>query len=173
MKVLTAVAAGLILNAFGAAAVSAQYYGSESSRRYYYGRTDSGRTDNWWRAQRIVREAYLNVLGREPDRSGLRQYTDAMVHRGWSEADVRRSLRSSDEYRERFGWRSGYTSYGRAGYMADGRATSIVRRAYLDVVGREPDSVGMREYTRRIVRDGWTERDVRRALRDTYRNTGY
>jgi hypothetical protein len=29
----------------------------------------------------------------------------------------------------------------------------MVRRAYLDVLGREPDRVGMREYTMRVMRD--------------------
>jgi hypothetical protein len=54
-------------------------------------------------ARQMVRQAYRDVLRREPDQSGLRQYTDAMVSRGWSEADVRRSLQQSDEYAQRFG----------------------------------------------------------------------
>jgi hypothetical protein len=149
MKFLTAVAAASILNVSGAAAVTAQYY-PEPSRRY-------GHTDDWWRAERIVREAYLDVLGREPDRAGLRQYADAIVNRDWSEADVRRSLRASSEYRDRAG--------SSRGSLLDARAASIVRRAYRDVLGREPDAEGMREYTTRILRDGWTENDVRRALR--------
>ncbi len=52
------------------------------------------------------------------------------------------------------------------------QAESIVRRAYLNVLGREPDAVGLRDYTTRVLRDGWTERDVVRALRssDEYRS---
>ena len=63
-------------------------------------------------ARQIVRQAYRDVLRREPDQSGLRQYMDAMLNRGWSEQDVRRSLQQSDEYAQRFG----YSRYGWRGY---------------------------------------------------------
>jgi hypothetical protein len=56
-----------------------------------------------WEAQQVVRQAYLDVLRREPDPSGMRQYTNAILREGWSAADVRRSLATSDEYAERFG----------------------------------------------------------------------
>ena len=55
-------------------------------------------------ARQMVRQAYRDVLRREPDRSGLRQYMDAMVNRNWSYDDVRRSLMQSDEYAQRFGY---------------------------------------------------------------------
>jgi uncharacterized protein DUF4214 len=62
-------------------------------------------------ARQMVRQAYRDVLRREPDRSGLRQYMDAMVNRGWSYDDVRRSLLESDEYVQRFGYNNrGYNS---------------------------------------------------------------
>jgi hypothetical protein len=60
-------------------------------------------TENRWEVRQIVRQAYREILRREPDASGLRQYTSAMLYEGWSEADVRRSLANSREYRERFG----------------------------------------------------------------------
>jgi hypothetical protein len=145
MRILTAIATGMILTVGGgAAAVRAHYY--EPPRRYAPPSTP-------WQAEQVVRQAYLDVLGREPDRSGLRQYADAVLNRGWSEEDVRQSLRSSPEYEER------------------GRAAAMVRRAYRDVLGRDPDPAGMREYTARVLRDGWTERDLERALRssDEYR----
>ena len=44
-------------------------------------------------------------------------------------------------------------------------AEAIVRRAYDDILEREPDPVGMRTYRSRIIDDGWTEQDVREALR--------
>jgi hypothetical protein len=63
-------------------------------------------------ARQMVRQAYREILRREPDRSGLRQYMDAMVNRGWSYADVRRSLLESDEYAQRFGYsRSNWRGY--------------------------------------------------------------
>ena len=68
-------------------------------------------------ARQIVRQAYRDVLRREPDASGLREYMDAMINRGWSEADVRRSLQQSDEYAQRFGsYRYGSSRYGWRGY---------------------------------------------------------
>jgi len=108
--VLTGVA-GLMLNA-GAGVASAQViyreapprvYREVPSRRYYV-------ADNRYAAQHVVRQAYRDVLRREPDRSGLRQYVNAMVYEGWSESDVRRSLANSQEYRQRFG-RVGYWRY--------------------------------------------------------------
>lgn len=163
----TTIAAGLILNvAFGSAIARAQYPPSFEPRGAY--RQSSGA----WQAERIVRQAYLDILRREPDRSGLRQYTDAMLNRGWSEEEVRRSLLESDEYRTlaRRGHRRGYgndDAY-RYGNGYDARAEAIVRRAYRDALGREPDPWGMREYTRRVVRDGWTESDVERAISLSY-----
>jgi len=41
----------------------------------------------------------------------------------------------------------------------------IVRRAYQDILNREPDSSGMRMYRSHIIDDGWTETQVRDALR--------
>jgi hypothetical protein len=56
-------------------------------------------------------------------------------------------------------------SYGGSGsgsYEDPGR---IVRRAYRDILDREPDSNGMRLYRSRILDDGWSETQVRDALR--------
>jgi len=44
-------------------------------------------------------------------------------------------------------------------------AERIVRRAYEDVLQREPDPVGMRTYRSRIIDDNWTEQQVRDDLR--------
>ncbi len=41
----------------------------------------------------------------------------------------------------------------------------IVRRAYQDILERDPDPVGMRTYHSHIIDDGWTEQEVRDALR--------
>jgi hypothetical protein len=43
----------------------------------------------------------------------------------------------------------------------------IVRRAYRDVLNREPDWQGLRLYRSRIVDDGWSEAQVREALRSS------
>jgi hypothetical protein len=44
-------------------------------------------------------------------------------------------------------------------------AEAIVRRAYQDVLERDPDPVGMRTYRSLIIDEGWTEQQVREALR--------
>src|SRR5262249_40457624 len=41
----------------------------------------------------------------------------------------------------------------------------FVRRAYEDILGREPDTDGLRLYRSRIIDEGWSESDVREALR--------
>lgn len=44
-------------------------------------------------------------------------------------------------------------------------ADRVVRRAYQDVLNRDPDTEGLRLYRSRIIDDGWTEQQVREALR--------
>lgn len=44
---------------------------------------------------------------------------------------------------------------------------AIVRRAYQDVLERDPDPAGMRTYRSHIIDDGWTEQQVREALRQS------
>jgi uncharacterized protein DUF4214 len=109
MKARTAVLTGLtglMLSAGMGSVASAQpvyrYRDSVFARRYM--------SDEQWQAERVVRQAYRDVLRREPDPVGLRDYTNAMLRRGWSAADVRRALARSPEYAQRFGGR--YPWYG-------------------------------------------------------------
>jgi len=43
----------------------------------------------------------------------------------------------------------------------------IVRRAYQDILERDPDPAGMRIYRSHIIDDGWTEQQVREDLRNS------
>jgi len=52
------------------------------------------------RAREVVRRAYLSVLKREPD-AGSRGYVDRVMRDHWTQADVERELRKSDEFRHR------------------------------------------------------------------------
>ncbi len=45
--------------------------------------------------------------------------------------------------------------------------TAIVERAYEDVLGRKVDNAGMRMFRSKIIDEGWTEQQVRAALRDS------
>ena len=59
------------------------------------------------------------------------------------------------------GDRSGSSGSGHHG----GDADVIVRRAYDDILHRKPDTDGLRLYRSHIIDDGWSEQDVREALR--------
>lgn len=101
---------------------------------------------------RIIRRAYQDVLGREPDAGGLRQYRSRIIDDDWSEEQIRESLRNSPEYREK-------TTMTRA------KAEQIVRNAYLAVLKREPDAAGSQGYINSVLRDNWSQQDVERELR--------
>lgn len=57
------------------------------------------------------------------------------------------------------------TGSGRRAVRAERKPRSNCRRAYQDILDREPDSAGLRLYRSRIIDDGWTEAQVRDALR--------
>jgi Domain of unknown function (DUF4214) len=122
-------------------------------RRDLSGRTDYQRYSSRGRSIRpdaIVRRAYQDILGRDPDPEGLSSYRSKIIDEGWSERDVREALRNSAEY----------ASTERRNASAD----RIIRRAYLDILHREPDPGGLETYRRNIVENGWDEHDVRQAL---------
>ena len=48
-----------------------------------------------------------------------------------------------------------------------GNVEQVIRRAYQDILQRDPDQSGMRTYRSRMIDDGWTEQDVRQALRES------
>ncbi len=100
----------------------------------------------------IVKRAYFDLLAREVDPKGLRGYRSLIIDQGWTEVMVREDIRNSDEFR-----REG--------------AERIVRRAYLDVLGREVDASGLQTFRTNLLEKNWTEGDVRDALRksDEYR----
>jgi hypothetical protein len=64
-------------------------------------RVDDRRTDDRRevvRAEEIVRRAYLAVLRREPD-AASRGWVDRVLRDNWTQADVERELRRSEEFR--------------------------------------------------------------------------
>ena len=109
-------------------------------------------------ADKIIRRAYQDVLGREPDTNGLYSYRNKVLNQGWDEHDVREALRKSPEFRQK-------------NAMTREQAEQVVRRAYESVLGREPDA-GSRGYVDHVLRDHWSEADVARELRnsDEYRS---
>ncbi len=101
----------------------------------------------------VIKRAYRDLLGRDPDEGDLRTYRNRMIDQGWTEAMLRDHLQHGEEFR-----REG--------------ADRIVRRAYLEVLGREVDASGLNQYRKAILQKNWTEGDVRDDLRRSaeYRN---
>lgn len=46
----------------------------------------------------------------------------------------------------------------------------VIRRAYQDILQREPDTAGLRAYRSRMIDEGWSEQQVREALRTSPEN---
>lgn len=99
---------------------------------------------------KIVR-AWKVVLGREPDLNGLERYRRTVVDRHYTQEDIERDLRKGPEFAE--------------------RAEQLVRRAYLDLLGREADHDGLEYFKRKLI-DGWNDGQVREALKKSpeYKN---
>lgn len=131
--------------------VSTSWNDRISSLRVEVRRRDEPKAD----PDTIIKRGYRDLLGREPDPAGFRDYRSLIIDQGWTETMVRDNIRRSDEFR-----REG--------------ADRIVRRAYLDVLGRETDPDGLRLYRGKVLDKNWTEGDVRDALRksDEYRKIG-
>lgn len=93
----------------------------------------------------LIHRAYRDVLNRAPDPEGLRLYRHRLINEGWSERDVIQHLQRSREARA---------------VSAD----EAIRRAYEEVLGREPDARGLAHY-RSKWREGWTQGQIRDDLR--------
>jgi hypothetical protein len=114
------------------------------------------RYDYSWEDE-VIRDAFRDIMRRQPTGAELRRYRNLMVDDGWNEWEVREDIR--DQSRDnRFGRQSGRQA---------NDPDSIVRRAYRDILGREPDAAGLREYRNKIQDDGWSEDQVRQALRSS------
>lgn len=120
--------------------------------------TEKDQNSRRQQADKIIRRAYQDVLGREPDPNGMSLYRNKILDQGWDEHDVREALKRSPENRQK-------------NQISQKDAEKIVRRAYLSVLRREPDP-GSRGYVERVLADHWSEQDIARELRnsDEYRN---
>jgi peptidase inhibitor family I36 len=99
---------------------------------------------------RIVRQAYREVLNREPDPQGMEIYRNHMLRDGWNDDKVRQSLKSSPEYAQKGG-------------TTVEKAQEVVRRAYLSVLKREPDPAS-KTFVEKVM-SGWSQQDVENELR--------
>jgi hypothetical protein len=53
---------------------------------------------------------------------------------------------------------------GPAGNIGPANVDAIVRRAYQDLLHREPDAGGLQQYKDRMLKDGWSEDQVRQSI---------
>ncbi len=96
--------------------------------------------------EKIIKDSFKGLLGREPDAGELRDFRSRMKDQGWTERMLRDHLRTEEHYRNE-------------------AAELIVRRAYREVLGREVDPSGLKQYSWAVREKGWTESDVRDDLR--------
>lgn len=112
-------------------------------------------TGLWGHAQdyeRIITRAYEDILGRQPDKEGMRHFRSRMIDERWDESQVRSALRESEEYLLR-------------------QIDVVINRAYDDLLRRKPDRNGQETYRRKMLREGWDEQRVRQDIMnsDEYR----
>ena len=80
---------------------------------------------------------------------------------GYEEGNPRGTSGSYERGRQR-----GYGSYGSYGPMTRDQAQAIVRSAYQNVLGREPDP-GSAGYVDRVFNDHWSQQQVENELRNS------
>jgi hypothetical protein len=97
---------------------------------------------------KVVVLAYRDLLGREPDLPGLHYYRGMMIEQGWSERMVRENIRRGEEFRR------------------DG-VDRLIRQAYRDLLGRDPDENGLRNYRKLIIDREWNDTDLRENIRQS------
>ncbi len=96
--------------------------------------------------EKIIKDSFKEFLGRDPTAGELRDFRARLLDQGWTERMLRDHLRSEESYRNE-------------------AAELIVRRAYREVLGREVDASGLKQYSWAVREKGWTESDVRDDLR--------
>ena len=99
-----------------------------------------------------IHRAFREVLNRPADPEGLKTYRHRIINEGWSEAQVITQLQRSAEARAV-------------------NADEAIRKAYREVLGRDPDAHGLAHY-RSKWREGWTQGQIRDDLRRSVEGRG-
>jgi hypothetical protein len=109
------------------------------------------------RAREIVRRSYVAVLQREPDPTA-EMWVEQVIKNRWNQDDLERVLRGSQEYKDKF-------------TLTRDKAQQIVRRAYLNVLKREPDPTASM-WVDLTLKNNWTQDALERELKksDEYRS---
>lgn len=94
---------------------------------------------------------------------------------GGDSVNVRADVRDLEDWNDtissvqvrRTGGGGGGNGQGVGRGRGQGNVEQVIRRAYQDILQRDPDQAGLRTYRSRMIDDGWTEQDVRQALRES------
>ena len=121
---------------------------SEEQLRDAFRRSDEFRNRD---VDAIIRKTFREVLGRDPDPSGLAAYRRGLG-RGMTEPQMRAELARSRE-------------------GGEVRAKEIITRVYREMLKRDPDADGLATHLRAFLEKGWDEGRLRDAIRksDEYR----
>jgi hypothetical protein len=111
----------------------------------------------------------IRLLGR----AEARLFKDSRF--GGESVNVRADVRDLEDWNDsissvqvrRTGGGGGGNGPGLGRGRGQGNVEQVIRRAYQDILQRDPDQAGLRTYRSRMIDDGWTEQDVRQALRES------
>jgi hypothetical protein len=131
--------------------ITANWNDRISSMRVESRRREMPRAD----ADVILKRAFVDLLGREPDLAGLGEYRSLIIDQGWTEAMIRDNIRRGEEFRNE-------------------GVNRIINRAYREVLGRDADPQGLKHFRVLLLERNWTEADVRADLRksEEFRRSG-
>jgi hypothetical protein len=115
---------------------------SEEQLRDAFRRSDEFRNRD---VDAIIRKTYREVLGRDPDPSGLASYRRGLG-RGMTEPQMRAELARSRE-------------------GVEARVRETITRVYREMLKRDPDADGLAAHTKAFLEKGWDEGRLRDAIR--------
>jgi len=132
-------------------AISSPTY--QIAQRYNRNNRRYNNSNNRRRIEDRISEYYQEILGRYPDSNGLKTFADAVQEGRMSFEQVRYELINSPEGRSR-----GYNNnnYNRSGYNNRnnrGQIEAEISRYYQEILGRYPDSNGLKNFAD-AVQDG-------------------
>lgn len=117
------------------------------SNKQLYDEIRKSREFQYDRPNRIISEAYRNVLLREVDQGAIEPLRQGIVKNNWTLLDVENNLRKSKEYRTE-------------------TIFKMIDIAYEEVLDREPDEYGINYYSRRLL-EGWSLEDIKDDMRNS------
>lgn len=131
------------------------------------GNSDAGEgkgLDSSTTLKNIVTRLYEDVLGREPDAGGLVNYINHLKNGDMTIEQIRDEMESSAEFnRVRTGGRGNSDAGEAQGLDSNTILANIVKRAYEDILGREPDTGGLVNYVNHL-KEGWTIEQIRTEM---------